>query len=210
MNSRILYFLALYLLISGFIAASDGNKEKRELQTFTDIEFSGAFDVKIIVGEEQEVIVETKDEDDLDKVITRVRSNSLVVELESSWLNNIQAKVYIKVKTLESLQSSGANSMKIRGIDTDRFKLSNSGAGTISIEGEVNSALFNLSGASSLDAKELIAKKVRININGASNAKVYASEELEGEVSGVANLDYYGHPEHVDVDDSGLGNVNRK
>ncbi|GJQ63576.1 MAG: hypothetical protein SCALA702_26290 [Melioribacteraceae bacterium] len=202
--------LFLFLISLSNLMAISGDQEERKLSEFSDIEISGAFTVKIIVGEEQEVIVETKDPDHLDNVITKVKGSSLIVEMEKSWFQDFEAKIFVKVKKLETIQSSGANSIKVRGIDTDRFKLSNNGAGSIDLEGKADYVLFSVSGAASIDAKDLKAEDVKINISGAANASVYASESVSGDVSGVANLNYYGNPRHVDVDDSGMGSVNRR
>lgn len=200
----------LFLIFASQLFGVGGDRETRNLPEFSDLEISGAFEVRIVVGEEQEVIVETKDPDHLDEVITKVSGSSLIVNIDNSWLKNIEAKIYIKVKRLETIQSSGANSIRVKGIDTDRFKISNSGAGSLDLDGRAKYVLYSIAGAASIDAKNLKAEEVKISISGAANASVYASERITGDVSGVASLEYYGNPDIVDVDDSGLGSVRRR
>lgn len=68
----------------------------------------------------------------------------------------------------------------------------------------------DVSGATSLDARDLKAENVEIDISGASNAKVYASNKLEAEASGASHITFYGDPEKVETDVSGASNIKSK
>lgn len=111
---------------------------------------------------------------------------------------------------MEEIESSGANTVMIGGIDSERFLVDISGAGSMRLSGNVKKLRVDISGATSLDAEELIADHVKVDISGASSASVYAAESIDAEISGVGNLDYYGRPEDVRTDVSGVGNISRR
>lgn len=204
----------VFLLVLAFfyanITASDKSKEERNLATFTDINISGAFTVEIIAGEDQDVIVEASKSKYLDLIITRVENGTLIVEMKRNDYNNIEAKLFLKMETLESLQTSGANKINIKNIDTERFRMSSSGAGNITMAGKAESALFDFSGATAFEGEDFKVGDISISASGASNVTVYASGSIEGEVSGVAKLNYYGNPSSVNIDNSGLSSVKKK
>jgi len=78
------------------------------------------------------------------------------------------------------------------------------------MDGQVDNLDIRISGAGNADTQKLKAKNVKVSISGAGNATVYAKESLDGNVSGVGNLTYYGNPEDADTNVSGLGKIKRK
>ena len=51
------------------------------------------------------------------------------------------------------------------------------------------------------------AKKVRVDLSGASHATVYSSEELWADISGVGVVNYSGNPRIIKKRISGLGSI---
>ena len=45
--------------------------------------------------------------------------------------------------------------------------------------------------------------------NGIGSVSAYASDKFKGEATGIGSVDYYGDPDDVNIDASGLGSVNR-
>jgi hypothetical protein len=81
-----------------------------------------------------------------------------------------------------------------------------SGASAATLAGTAQRQLLNVSGASQYDAAALSCRVATVDISGASSAVVRVSDRLEGQVSGVAVLEYYGNPV---VDVSGGATVRR-
>lgn len=105
---------------------------------------------------------------------------------------------------------SGASKMKLNA-DSEILKADVSGAGKLvcsgnykeshicctgasdaEIVGKTLTAEYECSGASSVNAKELHAKKAEVELTGASKASVYASDELHYNVSRSSKMVYYG------------------
>ena len=89
-------------------------------------------------------------------------------------------------------------------INAERIETTSSGAGDITLTGEVDSQDIDISGVGKYDAEELESRECSISLSGAGSVTVNASEELDISISGVGNVYYVGSP-HVEQDISGLG-----
>jgi Putative auto-transporter adhesin, head GIN domain len=214
----------LMILLSGTALASkhdihfgkkgikgSGDMETREIDVdeFDRIYLSGAFDVEISFGTRQKVEV-TIDDNLWDILEVEVDGHSLELGWEKSCRPDGDCKVEIVVESLEAFKLSGAGNVDINDFDGPSFTFSLSGAGDLTMDGEVDDLEIRLSGAGNVDTRRLMARNVEIGISGAGNADVYASESLNGKVSGVGNLDYYGDPERKKTRVSGIGRINQK
>ena len=124
---------------------------------------------------------------------------------------NIQTRnVKIKVYTadLTRIQNSGAASINMDSLDTDRLDIVNSGVGQISVAGIADDVNLQNSGVGSIEADKLKALNVKANVSGVGSISCYASEKIEGNVSGVGSLEYAGHPKQKDTHRSGVGSIN--
>jgi hypothetical protein len=189
-------------------------KEKRTLPAFTGISVGGAFEVYLTQGEPQEVIVETH-ANFMENVMTQVNGSTL--DISSKGLKNIhELNVYITVPEVKSVEASGAAEVKGRStVRADELDLSASGASELSMEIQVTQLKTNtsgaaemklagtaenhsgdVSGAGSLNARELNTEKSYLTVSGAASAYVHASEEIAGDVSGAGELKYSGNPQN--------------
>jgi hypothetical protein len=97
---------------------------------------------------------------------------------------------------------SGAIAGSIATGRLDRFALSISGTGSVSLSGEALDSSISLSGAGSVDAFEFRTVNSAVDISGTGNANVYATGTLTASVS-VGSVVYDGNPETVN-DNSGV------
>ena len=124
---------------------------------------------------------------------------------------NIQTRnVKIKVYTadLTRIQNSGAANMNMDSLDTDRLDIVNSGVGHIYVAGIADDVNLQNSGVGSIEADKLKALNVKANVSGVGSISCYASERIEGSVSGVGSLDFAGHPKKKNNHRSGVGSIN--
>ncbi len=83
------------------------------------------------------------------------------------------------------------------------------GAGDVRLRGISNEIKASMSGAGNLNAEALTNKLANIEITGAGNAKVNASDEINVRISGVGNLDYKNYDKLKIVKKiSGVGSIN--
>ncbi len=183
--------------------------EYRNVAEFTKIDASGAYSIKVKVGESSSVRIKAE-ENLLSLIRTRVKGNTLIIDNKKNLSPRKELLIEITTKDLTSIECSGANDIEVVGINTDRFEVDLSGAGSIELEGEVEKFFSDLSGAGSINARSLIANKVYISVSGAASATVHAKEFLDASVSGVGSIDYFGNPQNTKTNVSGVGSITRK
>jgi hypothetical protein len=184
-------------------------KEKRNLTEFTQIDASGAFTIKIHVGENPSLVLRAE-ENLLPLIKTSVIDDILVIDTKKNLSPRKEIIIEITTTDLTNVECSGANDIYVENIDTDDFVLDLSGAGNIELLGFADKFRAEISGAGSLNAKQLKASRVYISVSGAASAKVFAKEFIDASVSGVGSIDYYGNPKEVNTNVSGVGSISRK
>lgn len=165
--------------------------EARDVGAFTSVEVSGALNLELTVDPTAgPAVAVTFDDNLIDRVVTRVSGDTLVLELAGTFnlTGNGDRLITVTMNTLQSLESSGA---------TD-----------VEMSGTVSSYRLEVSGASDVDAVDLTAADVDVDISGASGVKLSANGVVSGSVSGASNLRVHGDPTSVQVDSSGASNVN--
>jgi len=232
MNSLRSALLTLaFLMIASLTFAQ--NREKRDVSNFHALSVSDAFIVEISVGNTESLEVEIEEEF-MSDLITEVRNGTLIIGLDDdNWSRKKKrmkssAKAYLTVKSLDKINVSGAVSLRTLDIlksDRMRIELSGasvvkieletkdldlqaSGACVINIEGSTKSQNVKMSGSSIYRAYDLKSETTVLRVNGASNASIYASDELDVRASGASSIYYKGSPT-VNSDTSGASSVKK-
>ena len=211
-------FLAFVLIMAGMavLGQEAGNKnvttESRELSNFNALNVGGALNVIIEISDVYSVKIET-DENLQDNVKAEVRDQVLYIK-SSTIKNPTKLNAYISMPELTYLNASGATEVKGKSlIEKDEFKLTASGASSVSLDldvqylessisgaadvtlaGVAKTHKLDLSGAGSLKAKGLVSSKAIYNVSGASDAAINVTDEVVGEKKGVAKVSIIGEP----------------
>lgn len=200
-----------------------------EVQDFTDIDINGNYKVELYRSDNPRVIIET-DENLVDYLDIETWNNRLEIKNRYTLKPSHQLLIEIYYDELSSIKSSGASSIAHAGIlssdeldvnlsgagsiklnlDVDDLYLNLSGAGILETKGQVNRQVVKLSGAGNLDAGDLESQNCEITISGVGNAKINTVKELHATITGLGNIEYYGDPEKVTQNISGLGNIKSK
>ena len=121
-------------------------------------------------------------------------ANYIDCELSGTSVANIKSGASAEVK----FEASGVSSINYTSAATvDYLFVEESGSCSINLEGKAEKAKYDISGASSLNAKNLIAEEVMVEVSGVSKAVVFAAQHLEWSASGMANVTYYGSPKRI-------------
>jgi phage shock protein PspC (stress-responsive transcriptional regulator) len=209
----------------------EGYNREFKLDNFTSINAGGIFSLNIVQAPDTKIVV-SGNEEYVDKVEMRVDGDELIITLKDKithWNRNMKEIVVdISVPELKHLKLGGAAKAKIEDFDQDQMELdltgaSNAelnakvkslnigveGASKISLEGEGDNLTVKASGASSINGFDYEAKSIDIEVSGASNAKVNATEELEADASGFGKIQYRGEP-RLNVHGSGLNSISKE
>ncbi len=232
---RLPYLLMILLFLSSCsnyfkIKRGNGEIDTNEyfFESFEKINIGGNYKVKLQHSENPKILIET-DENLLEYLTVEVHDDELVInsyynlkptesvnieiyysdlnKITSTGASSIEHHTELKSDDLEiSLSGAGAIEMML---DVDELELSLSGAGLIDLEGYAYSQIIHLSGAGALEAEKLESRYTEIHISGVGNAKVNARKELNATITGMGNVEYYGDPDEVIRNITGLGKVER-
>lgn len=138
---------------------------------------------------------------------------------------NVDITIY--APSLRGLENSGVASVEIDRLKTDRLEIDNSGVGTlylsgltvgeleadcsgvgsIELAGSANRVELDCSGVGSIKAEALKGKVVTADVSGVGGISCYASERIDGEVSGVGSLKFGGSPKEKQLRRDGVGEI---
>jgi hypothetical protein len=183
--------------------------ETRTLENFTKLEVSGALCLIEVTCQQQTPSITITAAPSFVKTFNyEVGGNTL--ELSGALMGGKGTAIKITVPTLESIDMSGAQMVRILKINTKEFSVDMSGACQLELTGKVKKLWIDISGGSFINARELQAEKVMIETCGASAADVFAQQEICASASGVSKVMYYGKPAVVRKESSGLGVIKAK
>jgi hypothetical protein len=198
-----------YIHADQVVGSGVSKTEKREVPSFDSIDASGALDVEVVCQKEPSLELEG-DDNLLPLLKTEVRGGTLYIKSEKSFSARKGIRVRITAPNIQNISSSGASSFQVSNIKNEKLRIQNSGASNINLSGQTVALELELSGASKADTEKLIAERVTVNLSGAGKANVYASDELNAEVSGAGSVTYSGDPKTVNRNVSGVGSISRK
>lgn len=220
-------FFSLLLCLSISVSAQ---RETRNLDAFNKIRLEGAGKIYLIQGDTHEVVVDLDDRDyELADIKTEVNGNTLVIDYKSKgWLDNApDVDLWITYSRLEEIVTDGASSIEteniLRGdrlrlecngaqkatmdIEVDELVASISGAGSFNLSGTANYAKISVDGAGKIDGEDLRCRDVVASVDGVGSITIYASESIDGNVSGVGKIRFAGNPKTQKLNSDGIGSV---
>lgn len=123
--------------------------------------------------------------------------------------NSGAAEIHIdKLKTDElEMKNSGVGAFKMKEIDVRKLEVSCSGVGSIKLNGRADDTKYSCSGVGSIEATDLKARNVEAKVSGVGGISCYASEYINGRVSGVGGLKYAGNPKKKELSHGLTGGV---
>lgn len=183
--------------------------ESRKVSAFTSIDISGSYIVEIS-SQEAPTLEISADDNILPVIITEVRGETLFIYNDKNLYTKTKLKVKASSMKIEKISASGANILKIYNLNNETLNIAQSGSSKTEISGQTKELYITLSGASNVNAKKLYSQKVKVDISGAANADVYATEELNARVFGAGKVNYYGNPKNVNRTIAGVGLIKNK
>tara|TARA_B100001123_G_C15164079_1_gene968651 strand:+ start:514 stop:1209 length:696 start_codon:yes stop_codon:yes gene_type:complete len=227
---KILVLFALSAFLTSCEMGVQGNgqvkTEKRSVAQFNRIDVEGHYDVYLKQGEAPALTIKA-DENLLELIETDVQGGELRIESSKPIGKARELALYITVRELEKIQTSGAvtlitdneirsSSLEIESsgaceanmeLRCDELRIEVSGAGDMKIRGVAENFEIESSGACEIDALELKTLRTRIEVSGAGEVSVYATEELDIDASGAAEIRYKGTPRNIKQEASGASSV---
>ncbi|MDF1678877.1 MAG: DUF2807 domain-containing protein [Legionellaceae bacterium] len=155
----------------------------------------GPVHVTLKPGPSNQVVV--KAEDTLfDQLEVTNKDNQLRIHPKSNTLLPSETPIQVEIisDTVERFALSGAIQLTAEALKQAHLTLQLGGQSNVLLSGEVDILSVNLSGASTLNAKQLLANDVSVMGSGQIKAVVYAKDSLSVAAHGSTDIIYYGHP----------------
>jgi len=219
----------ILMLISSLTFADDKIEKKYNLDDFTSIYLRGPYEVHLRQTSQCGLTILAK-ESYFERLEVSSNGGELSIELDGKNFKTTKSiEVYINFKDLEKLEIEGAVDLVCENrITSDNLKLEFEGAGNVElnikvskliaeiagvgnfeIEGETDYHKVEFSGIGNYEAQDLLSKYTIVESNGIGSVKVYASNKFKGEANGIGSVEYFGDPDDVSVEATGLGSVSR-
>lgn len=180
--------------------------EKRDLKSFSAIDTTGAYTVDVTCQKAAAVEVEA-DDNILPLIKTEVRDGILFVSNTQPYHSSKTVTLRITLPELNSVANHGAGQLKIVDANSSDLKIDSTGAASVDAAGTAKSVEISSTGAGEIDTSKLHAGNVKVEVSGAASVSVYASEQLDVNVSGASHVSYSGNPKTVNKHVSGIGSV---
>lgn len=220
----LLLFFGLFFFISSAEVKRNGKNfmtDKRDVQDFTKIVFTGKGNLYIQQGD-HEVVQIVANERLIPYIKTEVIDNTLRVgEKSLSWFLSFKTfepySVYITVKNIEEISLAGNGTISIeKTLKEKKLSLTVNGSGKVKGALDVEaltamitgSAEFNLrgkaahqniviAGAGLYDSLKVLGKVAKVNIIGSGIVRLNVQEMLEISISGNGKVTYMGSPKVI-------------
>lgn len=201
----------VFLLIAGWstMFTSGQIKETRQVSGFTGINASSAFDITVVKGSEESLVIEA-DSEAMPFVCSEVRKGVLHLYLKNNGkVKNIKTlKASVVMKNMDYVSLSGSCKFVSNDLFTsDMFTGNLSGASHLTIHVSTGKLNVDGSGACKIRMKAKVAGNTKIDLSGASNIQ----GELEAadvifNLSGSCSVDLTGSASDARIDAAGATN----
>jgi Putative auto-transporter adhesin, head GIN domain len=181
--------------------------DDRTVGAFTEIDAGGAFEIQWQSGSPALRI--TTDENLLSDIESNLSSDTLHLRTHDRIWPTHGIKVAISSPTMAGARISGAVKLTAKQLTGPKFALEASGASRVSLAGNVDELLADMTGASELEAGGLQTRAAEISTTGAADAEVAVAETLKVSITGAGKVTYSGNPK-VEKHIPGAGSIRRK
>ena len=211
----------------------DPNVTLRTLsEEFHEVHVSNAFRLYLSQSDETALAVSAEDAETIGRIKTEVKNGVLYIGFDGQqkWYGRSKKPTaYLSFRQLSRIKGSGATQIISEGniradqLDIDlsgasdftasvqaaRLSIDLSGASDIKLRGRVDSLFLKSSGASDLKAYDLEAAFASVNVSGASDSKIFVTQELKARASGASSIKYKGGARITDMENSGASSIKK-
>lgn len=199
-------FVIVSLLLFCSLAQAD---QTLQLAPFNAVKSDGVFDLEIVAGGTQSVVVQASDEL-ISKLNIEVVEGELVIagpQKKHNAVFSTDTKIVITVPALRLFKGKGVGEVVIKNIAGDRIDLAYEGVGTLEASGKTKWLRLKCRGVGGIDTKKLVADDADVDFDGVGSVDIYVNNHLNAVVHGIGSLTYYGNPKSVTKSADGIGSI---
>jgi hypothetical protein len=182
--------------------------EERPVDGFTYVDAGGAFEIQWDNGSPALRVI--TDENLLPYIENNISGNTLHLRTREHLWPTHGIKVVISSATRAGAKLRGAVKLTAKQLSGPVFALESTGASQVSLEGNVDRLLADMTGASQLAADGLQTRTAEISTTGAGDAEVAVTDTLKVAITGAGKVAYSGNPTRLEKHITGAGSIRRK
>lgn len=186
--------------------AGEQTSQRRAVENFDEIVSSAAADIAISFGEELAVTIKGNG-DAVGKTLVEVSRGVLTISSKSGVVCGRVVVELVMPGPLAKLKLQGAGDASITGMKQNTFTANLSGAVDLEVSGEVETAVFRLTGAGDLEASALKTETLEIEARGAGDVRAFATRRVVVDASGAGDISVKGGASNVTSKNCGAGDV---
>jgi hypothetical protein len=182
----------------------------RQVAYFSHIQAMGAVNLTVNAGATQGVMVSI--DDNLQPyLLTEVNNHRLKIYIKDGYSLAPSAPIHVSVTLprLKSISLAGITTAQVTGINGKDFDIHCAGASQATLSGQVKMTSIGILGSATIDAKNLQADQVNLDVAGAAKASVYALKKMNVKISGAGQVTYYGNPTIIHQAVFGAGQIQK-
>jgi len=182
--------------------------EERQVSAFANLDAGGAFEIEWENGSPALRI--TTDENLLPYIENNVSDDTLRLRTRDHIWPTHGIKIVISSPTRTGGRIRGAVKLTVKQLSGPIFALESKGASEVTLDGNVDRLLVDMTGASQLAAAGLQAKTAEISITGAGDSEVAVTDTLNVAITGAGKVTYSGNPATIKKQITGAGSIRHK
>ena len=204
---------------------------KRTVPAFTKVELHVPLDVTIRPGKEASVVLDLRDSDDVSKISTEVRGDTLVVTSTAHSLH-LHGKNNLALTTpelraisvngsgdvdVQAFEGSGDMGLGISGSGDIRYSgkcaalsVSIAGSGNVTLAGSAGNLSVTIEGSGDLRAAEFSTKNASVEVDGSGDAELHVTGgAVQFAVNGSGDIRWSGNASAVSAVTHGTGSIHK-
>jgi hypothetical protein len=182
--------------------------EERQVGAFANLDAGGAFKIEWQNGSPALKI--TTDENLLPYIENDVSDDTLHLRTREHVWPTRGIKVVISSPTRTGGRIRGAVKLTAKQLSGSTFALESKGASEVTLDGNIDRLLVDMTGASQLAADGLQTKTAEISTTGAGDAEIAVTDTLKVAITGAGKVTYSGNPATINKQITGAGSIRRR
>ena len=182
--------------------------QERPIAAFVNLDAGGAFEIEWQNG--PPAVRVTTDENLLPYVENNVSDDTLHLRTREHVWPTHGIKIVISSPTRTGGRIKGAVKLTVKQLSGPTFALESKGASEVTLAGNVDRLLVDMTGASQLAADGLRTKTAEISTTGAGDAEVAVTDTLNVVITGAGKVTYAGNPATIKKQITGAGSIRHK
>ena len=182
--------------------------EERPVGAFANIDAGGAFEIEWQNG--SSALRLTTDENLLRYIENEISGDTLRLHTREHVWPTHGIKVVISSPTRAGVKIRGAIKLTANQLSGSTFALESKGASEVSLAGNIDRLVVDMTGASQLAADGLQTKTAEISTTGAGDAEVTVTDTLKVVITGAGKVSYAGNPASIGKRITGAGSIHRR